>query len=577
MICLTVFSFLASIFLETIAEVGENNKNIYIFGLDNIKGEKFKIPTDIDLRLCTCKLISKPEFLQCIKNSSFDEDGYSSAYIFNNSSSVYGEKANNKSVTHNDGDKADNPKLIATRFEGREEVINLEGKTNSTLSSNDNNVEEKVSDVAKNGSESFSNNASEKTNNHAKTNRQKETKNPINNSNYGVSHRQYSEKNNLLENKIHLKNADAIILNDTENNKPVKVKTIKQSGSNNTLAEFIDNDKTYEGASEISVLSRKAEEKTYIGTVNVKKNKSETIGTKQKLNHVNETQTVTSHNSSNVIKITRENITNRQTFSSTQTRPKIIKSKINAIGIKRSNDLVHQFSSDDISWENESTEDKNNNPNAYKQIKGSVLKHTHNETLSQETVSKMFFDSGEVLNTENSEEKQPLNNQNEKKINFEDDVKHLGYMISEELGNVTRECDPKTTKPIKWCIHKPDKDSVAWLSTALQAMDISPDRIVPYYEPPDIIKKYKYPAQSHTVTTEDGYILQVHRIPHGRNINSSGVNPGNKVVLLLHGLLASSASFVDLGPSRGLGEQYLFKGDGGALRGVADFRKARII
>ncbi|KAF5293143.1 hypothetical protein FQA39_LY13753 [Lamprigera yunnana] len=36
-------------------------------------------------------------------------------------------------------------------------------------------------------------------------------------------------------------------------------------------------------------------------------------------------------------------------------------------------------------------------------------------------------------------------------------------------------------------------------------------------EKKQVIKKYGYPLEVHTVTTEDGYILELHRIPHGRH------------------------------------------------------------
>ena len=32
-----------------------------------------------------------------------------------------------------------------------------------------------------------------------------------------------------------------------------------------------------------------------------------------------------------------------------------------------------------------------------------------------------------------------------------------------------------------------------------------------------MINYWGYPAEAHTVTTEDGYILTMHRIPHGKN------------------------------------------------------------
>ncbi|EDW64196.1 lipase 3 isoform X1 [Drosophila virilis] len=58
-----------------------------------------------------------------------------------------------------------------------------------------------------------------------------------------------------------------------------------------------------------------------------------------------------------------------------------------------------------------------------------------------------------------------------------------------------------------------------------------------------LIKKYGYPAENHTVTTDDGYVLTLHRIPR----------PGSTPVLLVHGLLDSSATWVMMGPNKGLG------------------------
>ncbi|EDW03611.1 lipase 3 isoform X1 [Drosophila grimshawi] len=58
-----------------------------------------------------------------------------------------------------------------------------------------------------------------------------------------------------------------------------------------------------------------------------------------------------------------------------------------------------------------------------------------------------------------------------------------------------------------------------------------------------LIHKYGYPAENHTVTTDDGYILTLHRI----------ARPGATPVLLVHGLLDSSATWVMMGPNKGLG------------------------
>ncbi|XP_034098996.2 LOW QUALITY PROTEIN: lipase 1 [Drosophila albomicans] len=58
-----------------------------------------------------------------------------------------------------------------------------------------------------------------------------------------------------------------------------------------------------------------------------------------------------------------------------------------------------------------------------------------------------------------------------------------------------------------------------------------------------LLAKYKYPGEEHTVTTEDKYLLHVHRIPR----------PGAKPVLLVHGLQDASSTWIMMGPHSGLG------------------------
>jgi len=58
-----------------------------------------------------------------------------------------------------------------------------------------------------------------------------------------------------------------------------------------------------------------------------------------------------------------------------------------------------------------------------------------------------------------------------------------------------------------------------------------------------------YPSETHTVTTEDGYILRIHRIPYARG---QEYNLSRPVVFLQHGLLSSSADWVVTGPGHGL-------------------------
>lgn len=65
-------------------------------------------------------------------------------------------------------------------------------------------------------------------------------------------------------------------------------------------------------------------------------------------------------------------------------------------------------------------------------------------------------------------------------------------------------------------------------------------------EQPEMLKAYGYPAEVHNIVTEDGYILETHRIP----------KPGKQPVILMHGVLDSSASWVLTGPKCALGKQH---------------------
>ncbi|XP_063927616.1 lipase 3-like [Zophobas morio] len=59
---------------------------------------------------------------------------------------------------------------------------------------------------------------------------------------------------------------------------------------------------------------------------------------------------------------------------------------------------------------------------------------------------------------------------------------------------------------------------------------------------PQIARRHGYPAETHFVTTDDGYILGIHRIPGPK----TGVK-GGQPVFLQHGLLSSSADWVTEG------------------------------
>ncbi|KAF2887895.1 hypothetical protein ILUMI_18278, partial [Ignelater luminosus] len=66
-----------------------------------------------------------------------------------------------------------------------------------------------------------------------------------------------------------------------------------------------------------------------------------------------------------------------------------------------------------------------------------------------------------------------------------------------------------------------------------------------------LIQKYGYPFENHTVLTDDGYILEVHRIPYGRNISIKDAN--RPPVLLFPALLCGSVEWVNMGTEKSFG------------------------
>ena len=67
---------------------------------------------------------------------------------------------------------------------------------------------------------------------------------------------------------------------------------------------------------------------------------------------------------------------------------------------------------------------------------------------------------------------------------------------------------------------------------------------------PDLVRAAGYPLEEHSVVTEDGYILGLHRIPHGLE-GEGGPHTARPPVLLHHGLLSSSADFLVNSPPLG--------------------------
>ncbi|CAB3398422.1 unnamed protein product [Caenorhabditis bovis] len=64
-----------------------------------------------------------------------------------------------------------------------------------------------------------------------------------------------------------------------------------------------------------------------------------------------------------------------------------------------------------------------------------------------------------------------------------------------------------------------------------------------HMDTPQIITRWGYPALIYTVTTEDGYILELHRIPAGKT-NVTWPNGKKPVMFMQHGLLCASSDWV---------------------------------
>lgn len=72
-----------------------------------------------------------------------------------------------------------------------------------------------------------------------------------------------------------------------------------------------------------------------------------------------------------------------------------------------------------------------------------------------------------------------------------------------------------------------------------------------------IIQSRGYPVEINTVVTEDGYILEVHRIPHGKGQLTNANIPLGKPVFIQHGLGTSDIDWVISPSDRNLGREML--------------------
>jgi len=80
---------------------------------------------------------------------------------------------------------------------------------------------------------------------------------------------------------------------------------------------------------------------------------------------------------------------------------------------------------------------------------------------------------------------------------------------------------------------------------------VGDERDIPFMTVPQLIKYWGYPVEEHWVTTSDGYILGLHRIPHARD-DPSPESP-RPVVYMQHCLTCSSAIWTFGPPTKSLG------------------------
>ncbi|XP_035711822.1 gastric triacylglycerol lipase-like [Folsomia candida] len=87
------------------------------------------------------------------------------------------------------------------------------------------------------------------------------------------------------------------------------------------------------------------------------------------------------------------------------------------------------------------------------------------------------------------------------------------------------------------------KDPVTDIFSLAQVLKKSNENPAAQLTTPMLVQKYGYPVESHKVVTSDGYVLTMHRIPHGKNeyFHENEIHHQHRpVVILQHGLFASS-------------------------------------
>uniref|UniRef100_U5ERJ2 Putative triglyceride lipase-cholesterol esterase n=1 Tax=Corethrella appendiculata TaxID=1370023 RepID=U5ERJ2_9DIPT len=85
--------------------------------------------------------------------------------------------------------------------------------------------------------------------------------------------------------------------------------------------------------------------------------------------------------------------------------------------------------------------------------------------------------------------------------------------------------------------------------SGMSLYDFQVDKEDGYLTSIQLIEKYGYRSEVHTVETEDGYLLDLHRI-NGRK--DEPIITNKPVVFLMHGLLCSSSDWILIGPNNSL-------------------------